>query len=562
MSATSQEKQEDLPPPPLSRYEEDSEAEDCVAGVIETVIEGVNREISAKSVQLIENGLASEVAMYKLQQVVHSATVMHDGDIFPDQILELLVPDEEPVPAPVDNWARGAVSSRVVKPTESRFTDQNGLSDGTRTPSVSSFRSSSTRSRSTTHSRGVSSRGAPRQLSSAQGEGTDSAPRIIELDDESSSYFGDNGANMNGTGQMYDMLQKQKNRLKQLTHTDDTVKDEFQLMQEEVDRAKEDLKGKNYIFDQNGQIVVIQPLKSDQLPPFSFNPSLNVSNTDSTHNDESKKKNQIAQQQKKKKKLRVAGSRGVDDNGDRAMFIPTTSLATTIAGNSHEMHLNNGVAIHTNKISKEGPPIADDPRKPTRKEYFNRKATAAMTTSLDASWDEGDNNASREDSFHSNGFDLNDSSVGMAEKSSTFTGGSRFKDINPLEGGRLKLAASSSTAGGGAPDSYRSSQSASSRRTSEDGGKRGKQQPAVEPTKPTQQQQTTVNLLHGGTHMQGPRDRLPSQILNTRADKKKYVIPTKNIAGADDLDAQSYNSFSSKKSNGTIKKEKLARDLF
>ena len=463
-----------------------------------------------------------------------------------------------------------AVASRVVKATESRFNDQLGLSDGTRTPSVSSFRSSSTRSRSTTHSRAINSRGAARQSSSAQ-EGTESAPRIIELDDEAGSYFGDNGDNMQSTGHMYDMLQKQKNRLKQLTHTDDTVKDEFQLMQEEVDRAKEDLKGKNYIFDQNGQIVVIQPLKSDQLPPFSFNPSLNVSNTDSTMHEDSKKKmsqpqQQQQQHQKKKKKLRVAGSRGVDDVSG-AMFVPTTSLATTIAGNSHDIHLNNGVAIETTKLSKEGPPIPEDPRKPSRKDYFSRKAAAAMTTSLDASWDEGreggTNDGSTVDSFHSGSLDNmnNDPSMSLVEKSSTFTGGSRFKDINPLEGGRPKPPPPSSSVS----DTHRSSHAASSsRRASEDTGKKGKQQPALEPTKPTMQQQTTVNLLHGGSHMQGPRERLPSQILHKRADKKKYLVPAKNSVAGEERDAQSYNSFdSSKKStNGTIKKEHLARDLF
>ena len=445
------------------------------------------------------------------------------------------------------------VTSRVVKPNEGRFNEQMGLSDGTRTPSVTSFRSSSTRSRSSAHSRGISSRDrASRQISSAPDS---DAPRIIELDDESASYFGDNGANMNGTGHMYDMLQKQKNRLKQLTHTDDTVKDEFQLMQEEVDRAKEDLKGKNYIFDQNGQIVMIQPLKSDQLPAFSFNPSLNVSNSDSTHPDDFKKKAIVAHQQKKKKKLRVAGSRGVDDNGDRAMFIPTSSLATTIAGNSKDMHLNYGVAIQTTKMSKDGPPIPEDPRKPTRKEYFNRKTTAAVSTSLDASWDEGDPNASKEDSFQgSNSFDLNDPSMVSMEKSSTFTGGSRFKDINPLEGGRPKPIANTSSQMNPLP-------SPSSRRSSEDTGKKGKQQPPVEPTKPTPQQQTTVNLLHGGNHMQGPRDRLPSQVLHTRAEKKKYVIPAKSN-GSVTNDDESYNSFNSKKSNGTIKKEPLARGIF
>lgn len=93
---------------PWSRFEEDADAEDCVAGVIESVLQGVNLDISTKSVGLIENGLMAEVAMYKLQQLVHLATVEHDGDCVEGQVLELFMPDEEPVPAPIDNWARGA----------------------------------------------------------------------------------------------------------------------------------------------------------------------------------------------------------------------------------------------------------------------------------------------------------------------------------------------------------------------------------------------------------------------------------------------------------------------
>jgi hypothetical protein len=105
MSDSSPEKQEDAL---LSRFAEDTAAEDCVAEAIQAVIDGVNLDISTKSVRLIENGLVAEVAMYKLQELVHLATVQHDGDIVPDQVLELFVPDDEPVPAPVDNWARGA----------------------------------------------------------------------------------------------------------------------------------------------------------------------------------------------------------------------------------------------------------------------------------------------------------------------------------------------------------------------------------------------------------------------------------------------------------------------
>jgi hypothetical protein len=96
-----------LPHVVLSRYEEDSEAEECVSEVIDTVLERVSECISRVSVGVIQNGLMAEVAMYKLSEVVHLATVKHDGECVSEEVLEVLRPDEEPVPAPVDNWARG-----------------------------------------------------------------------------------------------------------------------------------------------------------------------------------------------------------------------------------------------------------------------------------------------------------------------------------------------------------------------------------------------------------------------------------------------------------------------
>lgn len=114
MSEDKQHKQVDGPPVEMSRYDEDADLEDCVSEVIVTVLDQLDFDISAKRMRLMENGLVAEVAMYKLQELVHLATVQHDGDWLPGQMLEVLVPDEEPVPAPVDNWARGSGKKRRV----------------------------------------------------------------------------------------------------------------------------------------------------------------------------------------------------------------------------------------------------------------------------------------------------------------------------------------------------------------------------------------------------------------------------------------------------------------
>lgn len=518
------------------RFDEDVTAQNCVHDAVETIWKETSFEISKKIAQQIVDPMVAEVAMYKLNQAVHVATVLHDGTFLPgEEVLEHLTPDDEPIPCAIDSWARGSVPARVVKVSETRFMDEMGLSDGTQTPSVSSFRSSSSRSRSTV-SRALTSRGGHRH----QNTHDETAPRIIELEDEHTSHT--DVANMNATGHMYDMLQRQKHRMKQLTHTDDTVKDEFQLLQDEVNRAAEDLKGKNYLFDQNGNIVVVQPIKSDQLPPFSFNPSLSVNNDAANPTEEPKKKT-AGNTTKRKKKIRVAGSRQVDESPDKPLFVPTTSLATTIAGTSHEILPNNGVAIETNKISKEGPPIPDDPRKPSRKEYFNRRNMAS--TSLDASWDEGftDSGVNNIDSPNSSGF--NDPSP--TDRTGSITS-KRYKDIDPLEGGRPKRSDAS--------------EKKSSRPTSEGlqiETKSGKQPPPIEPTKPSPVQQSSIDLLHGGSHMQGPRERLAPQVLHSRTDKKKYIVPARST---DEASAQSSVHSTSSKMSGTIKRENIANEIF
>ena len=76
-------------------------------------------------------------------------------------------------------------------------------SDGTRTPSVSSFRSSTTGSSKTSSRSGTHrniSRGAMKS------DFHDTAPKIIELDEYTPGH-GDPG-NASGTGHMYEMLQR------------------------------------------------------------------------------------------------------------------------------------------------------------------------------------------------------------------------------------------------------------------------------------------------------------------------------------------------------------------
>mmetsp|Transcript_4114 Transcript_4114/g.6369 ORF Transcript_4114/g.6369 Transcript_4114/m.6369 type:complete len:558 (-) Transcript_4114:134-1807(-) len=548
-----------------NRFSIDDEIERCTQEVFETVWASFSSEIDVKWVKTLEIPLSTEIAMHKLHEVVHLATFMHDGNFTEGVPLEHFTPDKEPVPIPVDNWARGAVPIRHIAAVDDTMYKGDMGSDGTRTPSVSSMRSSTTgrtKSSSSSHHRGASRGGVMRT------DFHDNSPKIIELDDEYSSVPGDSG-NINGTGYMYDMLQKANNRLKKQAHADDDVKDEFQTLEEEVQRAAAELKGKKYAFDQNGKPITISVVKPDSLPPYAYQPSLNV-NTESSSDSLKKGK-------KTKKKIRVAGSRSVD----HPQFLPTASLATALSSHA-SISLNPGVTLQSGDIIREGPVRSDDPKKPSRKEFFNRQAMARSTaSSLDMSnridpsspWYDSEGASptvgSSTDVMKSGGSML---STKDNVSASGFSTGARYKDIDPMEGAR-KISPQQDT------------ESADVKTTenieSEDNSIKQRQysrttQPkrvVSQPIKPTQKQREIVSLLHGGTENAGPRDRISHHALESRrkitfAEQHlpRSLSPTgslmQNSALSNGNDSLSATSHSVK--GGSVKHERLdiAREIF
>ena len=54
--------------------------------------------------------------------------------------------------------------------------------------------------------------------------------------------------------------------------------DEFSMLQSQVDRAAKDLKGKKYIMDKDGNPILLNPVKGDNLPPFLMPVKMSVTN--------------------------------------------------------------------------------------------------------------------------------------------------------------------------------------------------------------------------------------------------------------------------------------------
>jgi len=85
---------------------DDIEKDDDIRTFIGNVLENFDKEIDKIWLESLEVPLTVEAAIGKIEKMVAWATCAYDGKMSNDA-LEVHVPDEEPVPALVDTWARG-----------------------------------------------------------------------------------------------------------------------------------------------------------------------------------------------------------------------------------------------------------------------------------------------------------------------------------------------------------------------------------------------------------------------------------------------------------------------
>jgi hypothetical protein len=156
-------------------------------------------------------------------------------------------------------------------------------------------------------------------------------------------------------------------------------------MQELMDQAKKDLRGKKFVLDRYGKPVVVGSSNAEKLPPFSTPLSLNIKNpggaglpsSTSNNNGNDGGDDDMSgamgvgggkKDGKKKQFVRVAGSRGVDESS----FKPTLSLAVTLSGVENIPKLNPGVSVRSSTSMRSGSKIPDDPKKMSRKQYMSQ----------------------------------------------------------------------------------------------------------------------------------------------------------------------------------------------
>lgn len=529
----------------IDRFHEDSGCDEEVISVIEIIWGKFSDIIQDKWLAAIEVPIAAEVAMFKLKSIVSWATIAHDGEFQKGSAFEHRKEDTEPVPVTIDPWARAAVPVRKVASA-----DNESLYEGLR--GALSTRDSDQRSESqasSTSDRSSNPRSLKKKFSVAnllQETPGRTKPGItdgiIELeDDESQDQYSTHGG-----GNLYEMLQKTEKQKKNLDTTEDK-KDEFEVMQEEIDRATKEVKGKKRLtLDVDGKPIAVSNVEPERLPPFMYKLGLNITNGSI---DNSKPKEGIPK--RKKTKLRVAGSRDVED----AYFVSSASLTTSLS--STNLVLSAGVSLKTDDNVREGPAVPEDPSRPSRKTFLRARQTGTYSAlgNYNNTSESADNTGLG--TFKAKPLPTEDKEPLRKQSSLPSYREKRFVDFNPTEGGRLKeepeppLPIDEFVALGLGPVLTM-----------------GKPNPAKLPGKPTHSQGQVVKQMFGGSDKPGPRDRENPIVLQNMAHRKFGPAPPlgqvqrlqKSVASEDSISL----SLTAPASLGDnkVKTEPILRQLF
>lgn len=489
----------------MERFAEDCDIENEINLFIDDVMISMEESIDDNYLNSIETDVAADRVMEKLNKIVAWGVLPYDGEVTVDEApLELYTPDPEPKAPPIDPWARGIVTTRKKVASQNIPKKQSDMDEfSTKSPSVSSRMTGSTRMSRT--SRATSAYTS----TSAHGKGDEEeVPEIFDIDED-----GDAFGFLNKTGDMFNKYMKQRSRQNQAVVEVDE-EDEFNTLREEVDRIAKESKGKKVAFDAQGHPIYINSVKPDNLPPLAVPLGLNITdkneNNDVNINDDTGGKGR----NKKTKKIRVAGAPGVDST----YFTATTNLATSLAGN--EPALQPGVNMRVGDNVIRGPDVPEDPGKMSRKNFFSR-GTASSTTFGEPSTATGKGALDFRAGSPSSDFEEDDEDLlplSMIQD--------KYRDIDPLEGGRPQSKVETSGIVNSANEAVASGQSSQI-------------DPVTLPSKPNPRQAYNIALMTGGPENPGLRDRAtPSAQISPSKMRKGPAPPVGQVSRFDESQSQ------------------------
>lgn len=334
----------------------DAELEACA--VVEVIIRKSWAQIKENQMAARVKPYATEEALIEMNRVLQwSAVVRDNGEQDeprppppPDQRAMWNVEDQ-PIAQATDKWARGAVTT---KPKTKKISDDNlPTTPGDGAPSTSRSGTGSRRPMSSRLNSTVEVKPEPVQLVDLGQPGKGKGP-AIEYTDAEKEYF--------------KAMKEEQERKRQMEAAEaQRIAEEHEEM-ERWEKQMQDLKGKEYTFDVNGEIILVNALKPESLPNACFQIPTQVT----------ERKLDGKPPPKKGKKKKRGKQRGPISDGSEIMNHFERS-ATQQPSIFEVVTVNSGVSIKEGEGVQAGPAPMEDDKHWSRKTYNLRRTGDSVT---------------------------------------------------------------------------------------------------------------------------------------------------------------------------------------
>lgn len=327
----------------LAEDRELEEREECIQDVLELIVERVNSHLEAAELQGKVVGYAVHEAVKDALAVVDMTFVEREssavqGTLVTEDTRGSWEPDDEPVPGPVDAWARGAVKARTRQKTPAQEVAKSTLPHKQATGTMlqrntsriggASIKSLGDNKKSTV---AVSTRELPKPKVMRAKLSREAAEREQRLKEEIESR--------RAVQEMQRLqLEKDKEELRQL------------------ENLQKELRGKDYGYDHKGQVVVLNKLDPERLPAFAVGLRVNVFEQQDSFEDE------IGDRAKNNKSLGGRKLNEVDFIEQEKSGQPSVMETMQVAM---------GVTLREGGGAKAGPPLMASKQNMSRKDFMN-----------------------------------------------------------------------------------------------------------------------------------------------------------------------------------------------
>mmetsp|Transcript_7395 Transcript_7395/g.18818 ORF Transcript_7395/g.18818 Transcript_7395/m.18818 type:complete len:451 (-) Transcript_7395:684-2036(-) len=321
----------------LAEDRELEEREECIQDVLELIVERVNAHLEAAELQGKVVGYAVREAVKDALAVVDMTFVEREssatrGASVAEDTRGSWEPDDEPVPAAVDAWARGAVPARRRQRTPAQDAKAQ-----TKQQQVGALQQ---RNNSRIGSFSIKSGGENKKLAPSKEL---PKPKVMKV-------------------KLTPEAAEREQRLREEIDSRRAVQ-ELQRLQIEKDKEEffqlevlqKELKGKEYGYDHKGQVVVLNKLDPERLPAFAVGLKVSVSSENQDgFEDDGAKKNDIGV---KSKKLNAVDYIEQEKSGQPRVM--------------DTMQVAMGVTLREGGGAKAGPPLMTTKQHMSRKDFMD-----------------------------------------------------------------------------------------------------------------------------------------------------------------------------------------------